>query len=93
MNYSDEHPPSASVHCRPRLGVVSLLLNEHGPGYNQVESILGEHASLLLARFDHSFQEKCILCLLIRATTDELGALTGKLGMLREIRVKSFLLE
>lgn len=78
----------------PRLGVISVLIRQSPMETPGLEPILTQYGGVILARFEHLAQDKGLklLCLVVEASTNELGALTGKLGMLQGLRVKSILL-
>lgn len=78
-----------------RLGVVGLLVDEgQRAAATRIERILTRHADIVKARS----AVRCVRqgarlhTLVVDATSDEMGALTGQLGMVPGARVKSFLL-
>jgi putative iron-only hydrogenase system regulator len=75
-----------------RLGIVAILVNTR-TGISEVNSIISEYNELVLGRFGLPLKEKGIniISLVVEADTDQLGALTGKLGRLDGIKVKSVL--
>jgi len=76
-----------------RLGIIGIFIKERDEAAPDVNRILGENADIVVGRMGIPFREKGVnvIGLIIEATTDELGALTGKLGMLGGVRVKSLL--
>ena len=58
-----------------------------------VNRVLSGHAELILARVGLPRRDKgvSVITLVVEATTDELGELTGRLGALRGVSVKSAL--
>lgn len=61
---------------------------------SQVNAILSRHADIILCRLGYPRQNRNnIIALLLEGTTDEIGALTGQLGRLSGIEVKSALLK
>jgi len=58
-----------------------------------VNRILSEHGELILARMGLPCREKhvSVITLVVEATTDELGELTGQLGQVESVSVKSAL--
>jgi putative iron-only hydrogenase system regulator len=74
-----------------RLGFVGIILEDREKNAPHVNAILTEHADLILARtgIPHVKGETSIITLVVDATTDELGTLTGKLGSIEGITVKS----
>jgi len=75
-----------------RIGFVGVLL-ESRDGVDVVNRVLSEHAELILARVGLPRRERgvSVITLVVEATTDELGSLTGKLGAIGGVSVKSAL--
>lgn len=55
--------------------------------------LMSDYSDIILARQGLPFRDKGIhiISLIVEGTTDEIGALTGKLGRLKGIQVKSVL--
>ena len=75
-----------------RIGFVGIIL-EKREGAEEVNRVLSEHADLILARVGLPRREKglSVITLVVESTTDELGALTGSLGKIAGVSVKSAL--
>lgn len=75
-----------------RVGFIGLLL-EKREGVEAVNRLLSDHAELILARVGLPRHERgvAVITLVVEATTDELGELTGRLGVLPGVSVKSAL--
>mgnify|MGYP000994333359 CR=1 FL=1 len=75
-----------------RTGFVGIIL-ENRESVDEVNHVLSEHAELILARVGLPRREKglSVITLVVEATTDELGALTGRLGRIDGVSVKSAL--
>ena len=76
-----------------RLGFVGIIVHdrkEHAPQVNKILTEYGEH---IVARTGLPYREKncSVITLVVDMTTDELGAMTGKLGAIPGISVKSAL--
>ncbi len=73
-----------------RIAVVGILL-EHREAAKRVNQILGEYADMVSGRMGIPGREKdrAVIALIIEGTTDEIGALTGKLGNVKYVKVKS----
>lgn len=75
-----------------RYGFVGIIVSDrqrHGARINQ---ILSAHASMILGRLGMpNLQEGeiAIITLIVRSTPEEMSALTGKLGALEGVSVKS----
>ena len=76
---------------KKRLGFVGIIIDDREKYAGVVNKILSEHAGLILSRtgLPHAKGDTSIITLVIDATTDELGVLTGKLGNIAGISVKS----
>lgn len=73
-----------------RIGAVVIIVREN----DQVEAlnrILSTHATMILGRQGIPLRDREInvISLILEGTTDELGALTGQLGRIPGVRVKS----
>ena len=75
-----------------RTGFVGIIL-ENRESVDEVNHVLSEHAELIIARVGLPRREKglSVITLVVEATTDELGALTGRLGRIDGVSVKSAL--
>lgn len=75
-----------------RIGFVGIIL-ESRDSVEAVNHVLSEHAELMLARVGLPRRDRgvSVITLVVEATTDELGALTGKLGAIPGVSVKSAL--
>jgi putative iron-only hydrogenase system regulator len=75
-----------------RLGVVAILIQgrESIPRINQILSAQNE---IILGRLGMPFRDKGIqvISLVVEGSTDQIGALTGPLGRLAGVQVKSIL--
>ena len=77
-----------------RIGVIGVFIKERLTAAPEVNAILSEHAQLISGRLGLPFRSKgmSVISLIIEASTDEVGAFTGKLGQLEGVRVKSFVI-
>ncbi|MDD4017768.1 MAG: iron-only hydrogenase system regulator [Kiritimatiellae bacterium] len=75
-----------------RTGFVGIIL-ENRDCVDAVNHVLSGHAELILARVGLPRRDKgvSVITLVVEATTDELGELTGRLGTLPGVSVKSAL--
>lgn len=76
-----------------RLGIIGIIITDRFKAAPAVNDILSDHGEIIVGRMGLPFKDRGvnIIDLIIEATTDEVGALTGKLGMLEGVRVKSLL--
>lgn len=75
-----------------RLGVVGIVI-ENRQVVPQVNAILSDHAEMIIGRMGLPHQDKdvSIIALIVDGTTDQVGSMTGKLGNLKNVTVKSAL--
>ena len=75
-----------------RIGFVGIIL-ESRDGVEAVNHVLSGHAELILARVGLPRRDRgvSVITLVVEATTDELGELTGRLGTIPGVSVKSAL--
>ena len=75
-----------------RTGFIGIIL-ESRDGVDIVNHVLSEHAELILGRMGLPCRDKgiSVITLVVEATTDELGTLTGRLGKIPGVSVKSAL--
>lgn len=75
-----------------RLGVIGIVVEDRlvVPKVNQ---ILSEHAEMIIGRMGmpHRERDVSVISLIVDGTTDQVGSLTGKLGNLPHVTVKSAL--
>ena len=76
-----------------RIGVVSIIIHDRKASAMQVNEILSRHGEIIIGRMGIPYQPRgiSIIALIINGTTDEVGSLTGQLGNLSGIEVKSAL--
>ncbi len=75
-----------------RLGVVAVILDDKEYA-DQVNEILHEYNQLIVGRMGLPYKERsvAVISLIVDATSDEVSALTGKLGRIDGVTVKSAL--
>ncbi|MCK9571737.1 MAG: iron-only hydrogenase system regulator [Candidatus Omnitrophica bacterium] len=74
-----------------RLGFVGIIIQDRKVSAGLVNGILSEFGQIIVGRMGipHLKDKRSIITLIVEATTDELGALTGKLGKIPGVSVKS----
>lgn len=75
-----------------RLGVVAIILEDKKYA-DQVNDILHEYNQIIIGRMGLPYKERsvAVISLIVDATGDEVSALTGKLGRIDGVIVKSAL--
>lgn len=73
-----------------RIGVVGIIV-EKFENANMVNSILHDYAGLVVGRMGIPYKEKglSIISIIVDGNTDEISAMTGKLGKVDGVTVKS----
>ncbi|HAG06985.1 MAG: Uncharacterized protein XD69_0700 [Clostridia bacterium 62_21] len=76
-----------------RIGVIGIVVKERRKMAPKVNEILSMHADIIVGRMGIPYREKnlSVIALIVDGTTDAVGALTGKLGALPGVTVKSAL--
>jgi putative iron-only hydrogenase system regulator len=74
-----------------RLSVVGIIVYEREKSAAKVNEILSKFGDMIVGRMGIPYRERgiSVIALIVDATTDELGALTGKLGQIPGVKVKS----
>lgn len=75
-----------------RLGIIGILI-ENREEVSRVNAILSKHAEMIIGRMGLPYREKevAVISLIVDGTTDQVGSLTGKLGNIPGVTVKSAL--
>jgi putative iron-only hydrogenase system regulator len=75
-----------------RIGVIGIIIEDIAKA-NEVNEILHHSASIIVGRMGIPYKEKGmnIISIIVDGTTDEIGSLTGKLGNIKRVSVKSAL--
>ena len=75
-----------------RIGAVIILVGEGGD-IHRINAIISEHADIILGRQGIPLRDRStsVISLVLEGNTDLIGSLTGKLGRLPGVKVKSVL--
>jgi putative iron-only hydrogenase system regulator len=76
-----------------RIGTITIIVTDRKNQSENVNKILSEYGDMIIGRMGIPYSPKGlhIISLIVHASTDEIGALTGKLGALKGVQVKSVL--
>ena len=76
-----------------RIGTVTIVITDRTSQSENVNRILSEFGDAIIGRMGipHAPKDLNVIALIVHASTDEIGALTGKLGTLAGVQVKSAL--
>ena len=77
-----------------RIGVVAIVVEDRKAAVPRVNDILSEFGETIIGRIGVPYRERelNIIAIIVEGTTDQLGALSGKLGMVPGVKSKSVLL-
>ncbi len=76
-----------------RIGVVGIVVNQPKTIVEKVNRIISDYSHIIIGRMGipRPDEQVGVIALIIEGDTDEVGALTGKLGNIPVITVKSAL--
>jgi len=76
-----------------RLGFVGIIISDRKASAPAVNGVLTQFGEIIVARVGIPYRERncCVITLIVDATTDQLGALTGTLGQIPGVSVKAAL--
>jgi len=75
-----------------RIGTAIILLEDNEIA-SELNSVISKHSNVIISRYGLPRKNYSIISLVLEGTTDEIGSLTGQLGRLAGIQVKSVLLK
>ncbi|MFZ5966394.1 MAG: TM1266 family iron-only hydrogenase system putative regulator [Bacillota bacterium] len=75
-----------------RIGAVAIIV-ENKDNVEAVNRLLSQYGDIIVGRMGIPYKEKhlSVISIIVDGTTDDIGALTGKLGRLQGVTVKSAL--
>ncbi len=75
-----------------RIGAAIIMVGEEGD-IHRINAIISEHADMILGRQGIPLRDRStsVISLVLEGNTDLIGSLTGKLGRLPGVKVKSVL--
>ena len=78
-----------------KVHTVTITVYDRDACYQQVGELLHQHAQSILLRVGYPMNSHnvAIIFLILEMNTDELGSLTGKLGQIPTVKVKSITLK
>lgn len=76
-----------------RIGVVGIIIFSAETAVPLVNRVLSAYAHLVVGRMGVPYRERgiSVISLIVEGDTDELGAMTGKLGQIAGVQTKSAL--
>jgi putative iron-only hydrogenase system regulator len=75
------------------LGAVVVIVKKREEAAPRVNDIFTQFGNIIVARMGFPYEKRGVnvITLIVDGTTDEIGALTGKLGMFKSVTVKTTL--
>lgn len=74
-----------------RIAVIGVVVIRRSEAARRVNTILSDYAEIVVGRMGIPYRERdlSVISLIVDGTTDEIGALTGKLGSIEGVKVKA----
>jgi len=78
-----------------RIGVIAILVEGREHAVPRVNAVLSDFGDIVIGRIGIPYRERglSIISIIVEGTTDQVGALSGKLGMIEGVKTKSLLLK
>lgn len=78
-----------------RYHAVTITVRNRETAYIKVNDLLHKHANKIVLRVGHPIPEinTSVIFLIVKMTTDEIGAFSGKIGQIINVNVKSISLK
>lgn len=76
-----------------RLGVIAVILKAPDQAFNDFNTLLHQYSGIIVGRMGIPYKERgiSVVSIIVDGTNDEIGALTGRIGQLPDVSVKSVL--
>ena len=73
-----------------RIAVIGIIVNNRAEAAEKVNETLSAFAGIIVGRMGIPYKEKglSVISIIVDGTNDEIGALSGKLGKLKDVKVK-----
>ena len=82
---------SPSMPENRRIGVIAIIVHDPEPVYDELNKILHNFSDIIIGRLGLPYRERnlSIISLIVDGSTDQVGAMTGRIGQLPKVTVKS----
>jgi putative iron-only hydrogenase system regulator len=76
-----------------RIGTIAVLVEDRNQ-VSRINDLLSDFREVIIGRIGVPYREKgvSIISIIVEGTTDQVGSLSGRLGMLSGVKTKSLLL-
>ena len=77
-----------------RICVIGISVKNRKEKAVEINQILSDFGDIIVGRLGVPYKEKqiAIISIIVDGTNDQIGALTGKLGQIKDVKVKSLVL-
>ncbi|HBC92558.1 MAG TPA: CopG family transcriptional regulator [Pelotomaculum sp.] len=77
-----------------RIGVIGIVVENREDASRRINTVLSEYGEIIVGRMGVPYRDRnlSIISLIVDGSTDEIGAMSGKLGSLAGVKVKTALL-
>ncbi len=74
-----------------RIGVVAIIIQDRDFAHSTFNDILHDYSDIIIGRLGLPYKERqlSIVSLIVDGSTDQVGAMTGKIGQLANVTVKT----
>ena len=74
-----------------RIGVVAVIVHDPDKAFDDLNKILHDFSHIIIGRLGLPYRERnlSIISLIVDGSTDDVGAMTGRIGQLTGVTVKS----
>lgn len=74
-----------------RIGVVGIIVYDRDTAHQKLNDILHKFSSIIIGRMGLPYRDRnlSIISLIVDGSTDEIGAMTGQVGQLPDVTIKT----
>lgn len=76
-----------------RMGMIGIFVKERSEASQLVNKVLSDFGEIVVARVGVPYRERglSVISVIVDGTTDEIGAMSGKLGSIPNVTVRSMM--
>lgn len=76
-----------------RIGIIGIVIEDPKQSAENVNRILSNFGDIIIGRMGLPYEKRsvCVISIIVDGTNDQIGALTGKLGRIEGVNVRSVL--
>lgn len=76
---------------KSRIGIISIIIYDRNSSAKLINALLSEYGNIIIGRMGipHELRHIYIISVTVEGSIEQIGALTGKLGMIPHVSVKS----